>query len=135
MLSEEEEDVVSTEVDFEPFSDTCGEGDESDLEGLDLTLFEPATGSAAGRLVPCCPHCCGHCATEVARRNGALPGTLYLLTSPPEQVSGFLRDKIRLKNHIPIARFLCPAAWYLSGQQLTVSVIPPTLVGKLGSFV
>lgn len=86
-LSEEEEDdddddaccVVSAEADFEPFSDTCGEGDESDLEGLDLTLFEPA--AAASVIAPCCPQCCGHCAREVARRNGALPGTLYILTT------------------------------------------------------
>lgn len=85
ILSEEEDDddddaccVVSAEADFEPFSDTCGEGDESDLEGLDLTLFEPAV--AASVIAPCCPQCCGHCAREVARRNGALPGTLYILT-------------------------------------------------------
>lgn len=83
-LSEEEDDdddaccIVSAEADFEPFSDTCGEGDESDLEGLDLTLFEPA--SAANGIGPCCSQCCGHCAREVARRNGALPGTLYILT-------------------------------------------------------
>ncbi|KAG8228212.1 hypothetical protein J437_LFUL004337 [Ladona fulva] len=37
--SEESEggDAVSEGVEFEPFSDTC----ESDLEGLDLALFEP----------------------------------------------------------------------------------------------
>ena len=77
MLSEEEDEdgcVVSAEADFEPFSDTCGEGDESDLEGLDLTLFEPAGSPASG-----CPHCC----REVARRHGALPGTLYILTTIP----------------------------------------------------
>jgi hypothetical protein len=91
-FSEEEDDdddaccVVSAEADFEPFSDTCGEGDESDLEGLDLTLFEPA--SAADGIAPCCPQCCGHCAREVARRNGALPGTLYILTAAQGADSG-----------------------------------------------
>jgi hypothetical protein len=93
-LSEEEEDdddddaccVVSAEADFEPFSDTCGEGDESDLEGLDLTLFEPA--AAANGIAPCCPQCCGHCAREVAHRNGALPGTLYILTPLQGSVTG-----------------------------------------------
>ena len=78
--------IVTTEADFEPFSDTCGEGDESDLEGLDLTLFEPA--AVASGISPCCPQCCGHCAREVARRNGAFPGTLYMLTSVEGSVSG-----------------------------------------------
>ncbi|XP_046404023.1 ras GTPase-activating protein raskol isoform X2 [Ischnura elegans] len=37
---EDEEDAVVEGVEFEPFSDTC----ESDLEGLDLALFEPKEG-------------------------------------------------------------------------------------------
>ncbi|XP_069688232.1 uncharacterized protein [Periplaneta americana] len=100
-LSEEEEEdddaccVVSAEADFEPFSDTCGEGEESDLEGLDLTLFEPA--AAVGGIPPCCPQCCGHCARELARRNGAFPGTLYLLTT----VQGSATDKELQIGHRP----------------------------------
>ncbi|XP_023708740.1 probable Ras GTPase-activating protein isoform X4 [Cryptotermes secundus] len=100
-LSEEEDEdddaccIVSAEADFEPFSDTCGEGDESDLEGLDLTLFEPA--SAADGIAPCCSQCCGHCAREVARRNGALPGTLYILTP----VQGAESDKDLQIGHRP----------------------------------
>lgn len=73
--------IVSTEADFEPFSDTCGEGDESDLEGLDLTLFEPA--ATPNGISLCCPQCYGHGA-----RNGALPGTLYMLTPVGGAVNG-----------------------------------------------
>lgn len=57
----DDEDFVLDGCDFEPFSDTCGEceneGDETDtdMEGLDLTLFEPVKSSTLACRLCFCP--------------------------------------------------------------------------------
>lgn len=54
----DDEEILTENGDFEPFSDTCGEceneGDETDtdMEGLDLALFEPANDLRR------CKRCC-----------------------------------------------------------------------------
>nr|CAD7194834.1 unnamed protein product [Timema douglasi] len=87
---EEEEDAVVNSGDFEPFSDTCGECEgESDMEGLDLTLFEPAPPAPEEENPgdPCCPRCCMQCVREaLMERPGMLPATLYVLT--PFDITG-----------------------------------------------
>ena len=81
---EDDEEFIMDSFDFEPFSDTCGECDnegeetDTDMEGLDLTLFEPIKSSDK-----CKHNCCCSCI------NNAVKGDCgYLLISVPVIKSG-----------------------------------------------
>lgn len=59
----DDDELIVESGEFEPFSDTCGEyendGDETDtdMEGLDLALFEPAGEEDRRRCRRCCCSC------------------------------------------------------------------------------
>ncbi|XP_049806709.1 uncharacterized protein LOC126249101 [Schistocerca nitens] len=89
---EDDDEDECASVEFEPFSDSCS----SDLDGLDLALFEPAAKAGAGSAAAPRPRaaptqCCSHCCPSVA-----IFSQLFILTEKKPR-----RDKEPQIGHRP----------------------------------